>query len=143
MMNNTWIMLVLGGFVVVVVILGVMMFLSSSKKSDDDDKKPQKAKSLEELIREASSANAKNLDLLIKAFLATQKFPFRDGTKISADAKKKLDFITAVASNSNATPKHISFLNRELNKKYGSYKKEIDAYEQMGVAKRNIREKKK
>ena len=139
---NTWIMLVLGGFVVVVLILGVIMFLSSNKKSDEDEK-PQKAKSLEELVSEASSASAKNLDLLIKAFLATQKFPFRDGTKISADVKKKLDFITAVASNSNATAKHISFLNRELNKKYGSYKKEFDAYEQMGVAKRNIREKKK
>lgn len=139
---NTWIIIILGGFVVVVLILGVVVFLSSGKKNSSSHQEKAKPKNLEEMINEASKTSEKNLQELMLAFINTQKLPFRDGTKLSADAKKKLDFITAIASNPNATAKHISFLNRELVKRYGSYKKEIDAYEQMGVAKRNIREKK-
>lgn len=66
------------------------------------------------------------------------------GSKTSKDldeaTKKKLEFVSSFASNANASATNVSFLNRELKKLSNSYKKEIDAYEQMGLAKRKIKE---
>lgn len=42
----------------------------------------------------------------------------------------------------NASAQTVSYLNKELKKISGSYKKEIDAYEHMGLAKRKIKEDK-
>lgn len=137
---TTWIIIILAGFVLASLVLGVIMFVNSAKKDGVKEEK-KGTKNLDTLINEAKTANEAELDELIKLFLQDQKLPPKNSSKLSADAKKKLGFITALTSNQNATAKHISFLNRELAKKYGAYKKDIDAYEQIGVANRNIRAK--
>ncbi|TQR61025.1 hypothetical protein [Campylobacter troglodytis] len=137
---TTWIIIILAGFVLASLVLGVIMFVNSAKK-DGVKEETKGAKNLDTLINEAKTANEAELDELIKLFLQDQKLPPKNSSKLSADAKKKLGFITALTSNQNATAKHISFLNRELAKKYSAYKKDIDAYEQIGVANRNIRAK--
>ena len=137
---TTWIIIILAGFVLASLVLGVIMFVNSAKKDGVKEEK-KGTKNLDTLINEAKTANEAELDELIKLFLKDQKLPPKNSSKLSADAKKKLGFITALTSNQNATAKHISFLNRELAKKYSAYKKDIDAYEQIGVANRNIRAK--
>ncbi|TQR33708.1 hypothetical protein DMB92_02135 [Campylobacter sp. MIT 99-7217] len=124
----------------------VAIFLTLKKQTqtsqDSTKHKPEhKSLSLDDLISMAQTASDDKLHDLILTFVNTQKLGSRTNAKsISKDAKKKLDFVTAVSSNSHSEAKNIAFLNRELSKRYPSYKKEIDAYEQMGLAKRKIRQ---
>ncbi len=97
-----------------------------------------KINDIEEFISKADNAkNAQELHELILQFLNSQKF--NSNPKDSA-TKRKLDFVSAISANANASPKNISFLNNELKKRYKTLKKEIDAYEQVGLAKRKMRQ---
>ncbi len=91
---------------------------------------------MQDLINEGRAFSGTNLQSLIDEFIETQKLPFRQSENLSAEAKAKLEFVRAVASNKNATAKHISYLNRELVKKYGTYKADIESYEKMGLGER-------
>ncbi|KGI55922.1 hypothetical protein [Campylobacter sp. MIT 97-5078] len=130
--------------IVFVIVVLVMMNKKNLKTSTTASKTSPKALNLEQMLSNLSNPNLSSSELheLILIFINTQKLPFKSGENLSSDAKKKLDFVTTVAMHPNSTAKNISFLNRELAKRYSSYKKEIDAYEQMGLAKRKICENK-
>ncbi|TKX28333.1 hypothetical protein CQA38_08155 [Campylobacter sp. MIT 12-5580] len=130
--------------IVFVIVVLVMMNKKNPKTSTTTSKASPKALSLEQMLSRLSNPNLSSSELheLILIFINTQKLPFKSGKNLSSDAKKKLDFVTAIAMHESSTAKNISFLNRELSKRYSSYKKEIDAYEQMGLAKRKMRENK-
>lgn len=131
---NTSIVIVL--FVVLfVALIGVVLMLSLSKKGASE-KKETKPRTLQDFIAEGRVFSGTNLQTLIEEFLQSQKLPFRQDDTLSSEAKQKLEFVRAVASNKNANAKHISFLNRELVKKYGTYKADIESYEKIGLEER-------
>ena len=131
---NTSIVIVLFA-VLFVALIGVVVVLSVSKKGASE-KKETKPRSLQDFIAEGRVFSGTNLQTLIEEFLQSQKLPFRQDDTLSSEAKHKLEFVRAVASNKNANAKHISFLNRELVKKYGTYKADIESYEKIGLEER-------
>lgn len=131
---NTSIVIVLFA-VLFVALIGVVLMLSLSKKGVSE-KKETKPRTLQDFIAEGRVFSGTNLQTLIEEFLQSQKLPFRQDDTLSSDAKQKLEFVRAVASNKNANAKHISFLNRELVKKYGTYKADIESYEKIGLEER-------
>lgn len=131
---NTSIVIVLFA-VLFVALIGVVLMLSLSKKGVSE-KKETKPRSLQDFIAEGRVFSGTNLQTLIEEFLQSQKLPFRQDDTLSSEAKQKLEFVRAVASNKNANAKHISFLNRELVKKYGTYKADIESYEKIGLEER-------
>ena len=131
---NTSIVIVLFA-VLFVALIGVVLMLSLSKKGASE-KKETKPRTLQDFIAEGKVFSGTNLQTLIEEFLQSQKLPFRQDDTLSSDAKQKLEFVRAVASNKNANAKHISFLNRELVKKYGTYKADIESYEKIGLEER-------
>ncbi len=131
---NTSIVIVLFA-VLFVALIGVVLMLSLSKKGASE-KKETKPRSLQDFIAEGRVFSGTNLQTLIEEFLQSQKLPFRQDDTLSSEAKQKLEFVRAVASNKNANAKHISFLNRELVKKYGTYKADIESYEKIGLEER-------
>ena len=131
---NTSIVIVLFP-VLFVALIGVVLMLSLSKKGASE-KKETKPRTLQDFIAEGRVFSGTNLQTLIEEFLQSQKLPFRQDDTLSSEAKQKLEFVRAVASNKNANAKHISFLNRELVKKYGTYKADIESYEKIGLEER-------
>lgn len=131
---NTSIVIVLFA-VLFVALIGVVLMLSLSKKGASE-KKETKPRTLQDFIAEGRVFSGTNLQTLIEEFLQSQKLPFRQDDALSSEAKQKLEFVRAVASNKNANAKHISFLNRELVKKYGTYKANIESYEKIGLEER-------
>lgn len=131
---NTSIVIVLFA-VLFIALIGVVFMLSLSKKGVSE-KKETKPRSLQDFIAEGRVFSGTNLQTLIEEFLQSQKLPFRQDDTLSSEAKQKLEFVRAVASNKNANAKHISFLNRELVKKYGTYKADIESYEKIGLEER-------
>lgn len=131
---NTSIVIVLFA-VLFVALIGVVVVISVSKKGASE-KKETKPRTLQDFIAEGRVFSGTNLQTLIEEFLQSQKLPFRQDDTLSSDAKQKLEFVRAVASNKNANAKHISFLNRELVKKYGTYKADIESYEKIGLEER-------
>lgn len=131
---NTSIVIVLFA-VLFVALIGVVLMLSLSKKGASE-KKETKPRTLQDFIAEGRVFSGTNLQTLIEEFLQSQKLPFRQNDTLSSEAKQKLEFVRAVASNKNANAKHISFLNRELVKKYGTYKADIESYEKIGLEER-------
>ncbi len=121
--------------VLFVALIGVVLMLSLSKKGASE-KKETKPRTLQDFIAEGRVFSGTNLQTLIEEFLQSQKLPFRQDDTLSSEAKQKLEFVRAVASNKNANAKHISFLNRELVKKYGTYKADIESYEKIGLEER-------
>lgn len=131
---NTSIVIVLFA-VLFVALIGVVLMLSLSKKGASE-KKETKPRTLQDFIAEGRVFSGTNLQTLIEEFVQSQKLPFRQDDTLSSEAKQKLEFVRAVASNKNANAKHISFLNRELVKKYGTYKADIESYEKIGLEER-------
>lgn len=131
---NTSIVIVLFA-VLFVALIGVVLMLSLSKKGASE-KKETKPRTLQDFIAEGRVFSGTNLQTLIEEFLQSQKLPFRQDDTLSSETKQKLEFVRAVASNKNANAKHISFLNRELVKKYGTYKADIESYEKIGLEER-------
>ncbi|TKX33172.1 hypothetical protein [Campylobacter aviculae] len=119
----------------------------SKKNKNTPSVKQKKAKKvfdtdLDNMIATAADSNLTDSDLqeLAKLYVATHKLGSKTSKELDDAVKKKLEFVSALASNMNASAQTVSFLNKELKKISGSYKKEIDAYEQMGLAKRKIKE---
>ncbi len=137
---NTSIVIVLFA-VLFVALIGVVLMLSLSKKGASERKVNSNARerTLDDFLEEALSFKGQALQELIESFISTHKLPYRQGEALSAEAKKRLEFVRNVASNPNATAKHISFLNRELVKRYGTYKMDIEAYEKLGIEERKKR----
>ena len=131
---NTSIVIVLFA-VLFVALIGVVLMLCVCKKGASE-KKETKPRTLQDFIAEGRVFSGTNLQTLIEEFLQSQKLPFRQDDTLSGEAKQKLEFVRAVASNKNANAKHISFLNRELVKKYGTYKADIESYEKIGLEER-------
>ncbi|MCV3431847.1 hypothetical protein L8W59_07835 [Campylobacter lari] len=140
MNNSLFIFLIVA--LVVVIILGVLLVLFFTHKDKQPNKsnatKAPKISNIEDFISKANGAkNSQEIQALILQFLNSQKFGSNPKDSVT---KRKLDFISAISANANATPKNISFLNNELKKRYKALKKEIDAYEQIGLAKRKMRQ---
>lgn len=142
-MNTTLVIVAIAFILLFVLAIILVLFTLSKSKTSANVKHSgtKKALNLEQMLARLNdpSLNLNALHELALAFINTQKLPFK-GKALSADAKKKLDFVTLFALHQNTNAKEISFLNRELSKRYSSYKKEIDAYEQMGLAKRKMRQ---
>ncbi|MCR6594762.1 hypothetical protein [Campylobacter insulaenigrae] len=124
---------------IVLGIVAIIFFNRNDKNTKEQNLRPNISTSnIEDFISKANSAkNSQAIHELILQFLNSQKLNTNSKDK---STKRKLDFVSAISANSNATPKNISFLNNELKKRYMSLKKEIDAYEQIGLAKRKMRE---
>ncbi|MCV3377727.1 hypothetical protein [Campylobacter sp. IFREMER_LSEM_CL2194] len=140
MNNSLFVFLIIA--LVIVIILGILLVLFFTHKDKNTNKsnitKTPKIINIEDFISKANDAkNSQEIQALILQFLNSQKLG--SNPKDSA-AKRKLDFISAISANANATPKNISFLNNELKKRYKTLKNEIDAYEQIGLAKRKMRQ---
>ncbi|OCX43397.1 hypothetical protein A7X81_00330 [Campylobacter ornithocola] len=141
-MNNSLFIFLIAALVVII-ILGILLVLffthkEKNPKNINASKINANISNIEDFISKANTAkNSQEIQTLILQFLNSQKFG--SNPKDSA-TKRKLDFISAVSANANATPKNISFLNNELKKRYKALKKEIDAYEQIGLAKRKMRQ---
>lgn len=126
------------------VFLGSLVFLIINKEKKPKKQLKQGVKSkkissdLDNMIIRAQDESLSENDFKELAMLYVQTHKL--DSKTSKDlTKKKLEFVSAFASNPKASPQVISFLNREFKKVSGSYAKEIDAYEQMGLAKRKIK----
>lgn len=144
-----WLIVIIAAFVLFIFfsILTYLILNDGSKKHQENKKSQTSGRkfdtSLEKMIATATDANLSEQELkeLALLFVKTHKLGSKTSKDLSEDAKKKLEFVSAFASNNKSTPNLVSFLNRELKKISASYKKEIDAYEQMGLAKRKIKEK--
>ena len=142
-MNTTLIVVAIAVILLFILAIILVIFTLSRSKTSSNLKPAgvKKPLSLDQMLAKLNdpSLSLNSLHELALAFINTQKLPFKS-KNLSADAKKKLDFVTLFALHQNTNAKEISFLNRELSKRYSSYKKEIDAYEQMGLAKRKMRQ---
>ncbi|TWO24693.1 hypothetical protein [Campylobacter insulaenigrae] len=139
---STSFLIILIFILILAIVLGIaaiIFFNRNDKNTKQQNLKPNISTSnIEDFISKANSAkNSQAIHELILQFLNSQKLNTNSKDK---STKRKLDFVSAISANSNATPKNISFLNNELKKRYMSLKKEIDAYEQIGLAKRKMRE---
>ncbi|EJY5994116.1 hypothetical protein OGP33_000307 [Campylobacter jejuni] len=135
--------------------LGVIAYLitSDGKKTIKKQKTSQKQHvaektkkfdtDLDKMIIAASDVKLTDIELkeLAKLYVQTHKLGSKTSKELD-EAAKKIEFVSALAANINASAQTVSYLNKELKKIYGSYKKEIDAYEHMGLAKRKIKEDK-
>ncbi|TXE89271.1 hypothetical protein FPD38_00825 [Campylobacter volucris] len=126
----------------IILIFGIVVLIYFNHKNKNskrqDTKSSIRISGIEDFIAKANSAkNSQTIQELILQFLNSQKLT---SNPKDSNTKRKLDFVSAISANANATPKNISFLNNELKKRYSSLKKEIDAYEQIGLAKRKMRE---
>lgn len=136
-MSNTSIVAM--SFVLILLLLVCVIVLFRVSKKNEPTNSRAREKTLDDFLEEALSFKGEALQELIQSFINTHKLPYRQSEVLSAEAKKKLEFVRNVASNPNATAKHISFLNRELAKRYGTYKTDIEAYEKLGVEERKKR----
>lgn len=140
---------------VLLLFLGVIAFLitSDGKKTTKKQKTNQKYATektkkfdtdLDKMIIAACDTQLTDMELkeLAKLYVQTHKLGSKTSKELDDATKKKLEFVSALASNVNASAQTVSYLNKELKKISGSYKKEIDAYEHMGLAKRKIKEDK-
>ena len=126
-------------FVLILLLLVCVIVLFRVSKKNEPTNSRTREKTLDDFLEEALSFKGEALQELIQSFINTHKLPYRQSEVLSAEAKKKLEFVRNVASNPNATAKHISFLNRELAKRYGTYKTDIETYEKLGVEERKKR----
>ncbi|TEY03571.1 hypothetical protein [Campylobacter sp. US33a] len=132
----------------IALVIACVVALILLHKNRDLVKKSQKTQQKNEILNlealksalENTRLNSQQLQEFAIMFINTQKFDKKKSKQLSQAMKEKLDFIALFAAHPNASAKNISFLNRELNKRYGIYKSEIDGYEQMGLAKRKMRE---
>ncbi|EGK8254816.1 hypothetical protein IO478_000299 [Campylobacter coli] len=147
-------------FLVIICVSGALIFflgLITYLIISDDKKKNKKQKNtentdqalkfdtdLDKMIVAASDLKYSDSDLkeLARLYIKTHKLGSKTSKDLDEKTKNKLEFISALAANPKASPQTVSFLNQELKKRSASYKKEIDAYEQMGLAKRKIKEEK-
>lgn len=137
-MSNTTIVLLSFVLIFMLFVLVLVLFrVSKTAKLDE----VEKIRTLDDFLNEALNLRSDALQELIEAFISTYKLPYRQGQSLSAEAKKKLEFVRNIASNPNATAKHISFLNRELAKRYGTYKTDIETYEKLGLEERKNRQR--
>lgn len=141
-MNNSFLAFIFVVLVVLIIIFCfiVLSYLRKRNPSAIEKTVAKKAVTLDQLFNEIANPklNSDDIQKIILKFIDSQTLPSKFGKKLSADAKKKLEFVTAVAVHQNASAKNIAFLNRELSKRYTAYKQDVLAYEQIGLAKRNI-----
>lgn len=141
---NTAIVVALGIFILLLLCFAfVLLILNIKKSSPKSGISPAKELNLDQILTKVGNPklSANQLHELILSFINTQKLPFK-GSSLSAEAKKKLDFVSLVAMHPNTNAREITFLNKELVKRYPSYQKEIDAYEGIGLSRRKMRESK-
>lgn len=95
---------------------------------------------LDKMIIAASDVKLTDIELkeLAKLYVQTHKLGSKTSKELDEATKKKLEFVSALAANINASAQTVSYLNKELKKISGSYK-EIDAYEHMGLAKEKLK----
>lgn len=135
-----------GVVVFLLIIIAVFYFIIKSSKNktnieiENTNNVKKQTNALDDLIKAAKNANSTtSLNKVVLAFIQSQSFEDRVGIEISEDTKKKLGFISAVCANKCAEAKIIAFLNHELAKRYPSYRREIDLYENLGLAKRRMK----
>ncbi|ECR4140762.1 hypothetical protein F1C17_00730 [Campylobacter jejuni] len=116
----------------------------TSQKQHVTEKTKKFDTDLDKMIIAASDVKLTDIELkeLAKLYVQTHKLGSKTSKELDEATKKKLEFVSALAANINASAQTVSYLNKELKKISGSYKKEIDAYEHMGLAKRKIKEDK-
>lgn len=126
--------------VVLIVVFGLAIFIFVLKKpAKDEHHEAKKSYTLQELVKlgESESSPAK-LEELINIFLKTQSLPVKAGS-LSKDAALKLEFVTALVLNNNTNAKLVVKLTKSLKTKYPAYKNDIEAAEQIAIAKRKMR----
>lgn len=145
-----WIIFIVALFLLAFLAVVAYLILSDGKKaSHKEASKPHSqpkstgfSTELDKMIEAAKDTNLSDNELkeLAKLFAQTHKLGSKTSKQLDEKTKHKLEFVSALASNANASVQTMSFLNRELKKISNSYKKEIDAYEQMGLAKRKMKQ---
>lgn len=140
---NTAIVITLGIFILLILCFTFVLLILNIKKASPRTNTATKELNLDQILTKVGNPklSANQLHELILSFINTQKLPFK-GSNLSAEAKKKLNFVSLVAMHPNTNAREITFLNKELVKRYPSYQKEIDAYEGIGLSKRKMRESK-
>ncbi|MBT0883361.1 hypothetical protein AVBRAN9334_01265 [Campylobacter sp. RM9334] len=146
MRDNVFIIVGVVAFLVIIALVFYFIIKSSKNKENqiltqEKQEVVKKVNALDDLIKAAKSAKTPAaLNKVVLAFLQSQSLENRTSlTTLSEDAKKKLGFISVVCANKCAEAKLIAFLNHELGKKYPSYKREIDLYENLGLARRRMK----
>ncbi|HEB7570640.1 TPA: hypothetical protein RZH71_001795 [Campylobacter coli] len=146
-----WVIICTSGALLLFLGLIAYLIISDDKKRNIKQKNTENTvqarkidSDLNKMIVAASDLKYSDSDLkeLAKLFVQTHKLGSKTSKELDEKTKNKLEFVSALAANPKASPQTISFLNQELKKISASYKKEIDAYEQMGLAKRKIKEEK-
>ncbi|HEB9343388.1 TPA: hypothetical protein RZK39_000878 [Campylobacter coli] len=146
-----WVIVCTSGALLLFLGLIAYLIISDDKKRNIKQKNTENTvqarkidSDLNKMIVAASDLKYSDSDLkeLAKLFVQTHKLGSKTSKELDEKTKNKLEFVSALAANPKASPQTISFLNQELKKISASYKKEIDAYEQMGLAKRKIKEEK-
>ncbi|EAK8022968.1 hypothetical protein E7P89_04405 [Campylobacter coli] len=146
-----WVIVCTSGALLLFLGLIAYLIISDDKKRNIKQKNTENTvqarkidSDLNKMIVAASDLKYSDSDLkeLAKLFVQTHKLGSKTSKELDEKTKNKLEFVSALAANPKASPQTVSFLNQELKKISASYKKEIDAYEQMGLAKRKIKEEK-
>lgn len=114
----------------------VYFILSDKRNKKQALLKQENLSDLESLISAASRASDEELKELVKLYLQGYKLGLKTSANLDELTKKKLEFVSTLAANPQASAKTISYLNKELKQNSSSYKQEIDAYEYRGLAKR-------
>ncbi|EGK8182410.1 hypothetical protein IO457_000820, partial [Campylobacter coli] len=136
-----WVIVCTSGALLLFLGLIAYLIISDDKKRNVKQKNTENTvqarkidSDLNKMIVAASDLKYSDSDLkeLAKLFVQTHKLGSKTSKELDEKTKNKLEFVSALAANPKASPQTISFLNQELKKISASYKKEIDAYEQMG-----------
>ncbi|HEB9307502.1 TPA: hypothetical protein RZK36_000298 [Campylobacter coli] len=146
-----WVIVCTSGALLLFLGLIAYLIISDDKKRNVKQKNTENTvqarkidSDLNKMIVAASDLKYSDSDLkeLARLFVQTHKLGSKTSKELDEKTKNKLEFVSALAANPKASPQTISFLNQELKRISASYKKEIDAYEQIGLAKRKIKEEK-
>ena len=139
-MNQTTIVIILATIILMLVASLVFMAvkLGSDKIAANNAAKEAANRGiiLDDLLAVANDpGTSKNkLFAILRTFSSNFRLPPKKDGVAPEEAKEYLNFILAIASHKNADAKLIAFMTNELKKKNPEYAREIDAYEQKGMA---------
>lgn len=127
--------------VLVVAFAAVIFIFVLKKPGAKNEAKVEHTYTLAELKSLAEiKESEQSLEELVDIFLATQTLPSRRPSQLTQDVSSKLDFIGCLVLNPNINAKLIVKLTKALKAKYPAFKADIEAAEQIAIAKRRMRE---
>lgn len=108
------------------------------KKEEEEEKRRLDIKDVLDVVKNRDTSRNDLVKIILKV-AKDCKFPEKQSSTLTKEAKTYLTFVLLLSSHKNADAKLIAFANEELKKANPKYSKEIDIYENEGIKERRNR----